>query len=95
MRVYSNPYANTCMAKNKQNKNVSFGMNDKAFIEDVLNKTVKGSKKLPSVVSNISFEVDQPTAGKKQAVLNAIKKADDWYKETLEDLARDWGLKVD
>lgn len=94
MKIYSNPYANIGMSKNRQNKNVSFGMNDKAFIENVLNKTVKGSKKLPSVADNICFEVDQPTPGKKQAVLEAIKKADEWYKETLEDLARDWGLKV-
>ncbi|MDD3013705.1 MAG: hypothetical protein PHC34_08400 [Candidatus Gastranaerophilales bacterium] len=108
MKVYNNPYS-AFNVQNNQNKvainsfknngmskdNISFGLNDKAFIEDVLNKTVKGSKKLPSVADNICFEVDQPTPGKKQAVLDAIKKADEWYKEVLEDLARDWGLKVD
>jgi uncharacterized protein YggE len=79
----------------KPNNSIAFGMTDEGFIKHVLDKTVKGSRKIPDVVDNISFEVDQPSPVKKQALLEAIKKADDWYKEVLELLAKDWGLKID
>lgn len=105
MKLYNNHYS-AVNIKNNQNKAVNINLKSNSMKKDALyfgvtnecyakwlKQTVKGSEKNPDLVSNLMFEIQKPTPEKKQALSEAMKNVDDWYKGVLEKVATRWGIQ--